>query len=348
MIETIKNRSEILFLYDVTDANPNGDPVDENKPRIDEETGRNIVTDVRLKRTIRDYLINFKNKGNEIFVKEIVEEDGKQKTREKRIEEEEIKTLKDSDKLLKYLDIRLFGATIGLKGSKGKKKEEIKDKDEDGKGTSITWTGPVQFKFGRSLHKVNLTFVKGTTVMPSKEGAAQGTFTERYVLPYSLIAFYGIVNENAAKSQKIPLKDADIDLMLEGIWTGTKNLITGSKFGQMPRVLIQVLYKEGQNFHIGELDKHISITSDKNHEAVRDITEVKIDITSLVNALNANKDTIEKIRLMVDGRVQFVKEVHEVKDGKEVINKQDTDIKTALKAALSEPTVEDLVFKVKD
>ena len=45
----IKNRQEILFLYDVTDANPNGDPLDENKPRIDEETGINIVTDVRLK-----------------------------------------------------------------------------------------------------------------------------------------------------------------------------------------------------------------------------------------------------------------------------------------------------------
>lgn len=62
MSELVKNRSEILFLYDVTDANPNGDPVDENRPRIDEETGVNIVTDVRLKRTIRDYLINFKNK----------------------------------------------------------------------------------------------------------------------------------------------------------------------------------------------------------------------------------------------------------------------------------------------
>ena len=57
----VKNRSEILFLYDITDANPNGDPVDENKPRVDEETGVNIVTDVRLKRTIRDYLYDYKN-----------------------------------------------------------------------------------------------------------------------------------------------------------------------------------------------------------------------------------------------------------------------------------------------
>ena len=53
------NRSELLFLYDISDANPNGDPLDENKPRIDEETEINIVTDVRLKRTIRDYLEEF-------------------------------------------------------------------------------------------------------------------------------------------------------------------------------------------------------------------------------------------------------------------------------------------------
>ena len=70
----IEKRSEILFLYDVTYANPNGDPNDENKPRIDEESGLNIVTDVRLKRTIRDYLHDFKKE--EIFIREIRDEDG--------------------------------------------------------------------------------------------------------------------------------------------------------------------------------------------------------------------------------------------------------------------------------
>lgn len=79
----IKNRSEILFIYDVKDANPNGDPVDENKPRIDEETGINYITDVRLKRTIRDYLHDYKDK--EIFVIEHREESGNLKTKEKKV-----------------------------------------------------------------------------------------------------------------------------------------------------------------------------------------------------------------------------------------------------------------------
>lgn len=54
MSNPFNNRSEILFIYEAKWANPNGDPLDENKPRIDEETEKCIVTDVRLKRTIRD------------------------------------------------------------------------------------------------------------------------------------------------------------------------------------------------------------------------------------------------------------------------------------------------------
>ena len=69
MSNIVDKRSEIVFLYDIRDGNPNGDPMDENKPRIDEETGINIVTDVRLKRTIRDFL--FESRGKEILIRTI-------------------------------------------------------------------------------------------------------------------------------------------------------------------------------------------------------------------------------------------------------------------------------------
>ncbi|MFQ3573537.1 MAG: type I-B CRISPR-associated protein Cas7/Csh2 [Thermodesulfovibrionales bacterium] len=304
MSELVKNRSEILFLYDVTDANPNGDPVDENKPRIDEETGVNIVTDVRLKRTIRDYLHEYK--GKDIFICEIRDEKGTLKTKEDRL-----KDFKNNpvEVIENCIDIRLFGATTAVEDQ------------------TMALTGPVQFKYGRSLHKVDLTYIKGTTVMPSAAERRQGTFTERYILPYSLIAFYGIVNENAAANQGIKLKEEDISLMLEGIWNGTKNLISGSKFGQMPRLLMQVIYK-GENFYIGELDKRISLKTDKNPESIRDISEGKIDITKLVEILNSYKDKIEKIRLKVDDRVTFIK------DGTDVV----------LRSALSAFTIEELTF----
>lgn len=304
MSELVKNRSEILFLYDVKDANPNGDPVDENKPRIDEETGINIVTDVRLKRTIRDYLHEYK--GKDIFIREIRDKKGTLKTKEDRL-----KDFKNNpvEVIENCIDIRLFGATTAVEDQ------------------TMALTGPVQFKYGRSLHKVDLTYIKGTTVMPSAAERRQGTFTERYILPYSFIAFYGVINENAASNQKLKLTEEDISLMLEGMWNGTKNLISGSKFGQMPRLLMQVVYKEG-NFYMGELDKRITLQTEKTHEAIRDISEFKIDITNLIKALNDCKDKIEKIRLKVNDRITFTK------DG------TDTD----MKAALSSFTIEDLTF----
>ena len=62
---TIKNNSDFLFLYDATQCNPNGDPDQENKPRMDYDTDTNLVTDTRLKRYIRDFL---KMTGTDIFV----------------------------------------------------------------------------------------------------------------------------------------------------------------------------------------------------------------------------------------------------------------------------------------
>jgi CRISPR-associated protein Csh2 len=269
-------------MYDVVNANPNGDPVDENKPRIDEETGKNIVTDVRLKRTIRDYLYDYKKK--DIFVREIRDENGNLKTKEDRLKE-----FNNDPKAVieKCIDIRLFGATTAVEKQ------------------TMALTGPVQFKYGMSLHKVDLTYVKGTTVMPSQADKKQGTFTERYILPYSLIAFYGVINENAAISQKLALMEEDLDLMFEGIWNGTKNLISGSKFGQNPRFLMQIIYKEG-NFYIGELDKRITLKTEIEEEKIRDISEIKIDIDKLYNSLNKEADKIDKIRLKVDDRLNFL------------------------------------------
>lgn len=283
----IKNRSELLFLYDITDSNPNGDPIDENKPRIDEETGVNIVTDVRLKRTIRDYLHNYKNQ--DIFILEIRDDKGNIKTKEARLKE-----FKDNNELLKKcIDVRLFGATTAVKKK------------------VMTLTGPVQFKYGKSLHRVDMKYVKGTTVMPSKEDSKQGTFTEKYILPYSLIAFHGIVNENAASRQKIELSEEDIDLLLEGMWNGTKNLMSTSKSGQMPRLLLQIVYKE-DNFHIGELDKRIKFVSNKNDEEIRDIQDGKLDITELIKALDIHRDSILEVRYKADERSIFALDSQEV------------------------------------
>jgi CRISPR-associated protein Csh2 len=160
----------------------------------------------------------------------------------------------------------------------------------------------VQFKFGRSFHRVSNKFIKGTTVFPSGKGKTQGTFTEEYRLPYSLICFYGIVNENAAKCTN--LTESDIDLLMDGIWNGTKNLITRSKAGQMPRLLLEVIYKE-TNFHIGELDRLISIKSPKQNEELRDVSELSLEIGQLKSKLEKNADSISCIRYKHDDRLKL-------------------------------------------
>src|SRR5579884_187580 len=304
----IKNRSEILFLYDVTNANPNGDPVDENKPRIDEETGKNIVTDVKLKRTIRDYLKDFK--GKEIFVREISDDEGniqdaKQRAEDflkdssrKGIKKSEIKTLGEMRKLIndniirECIDVRLFGVTLPIEKSAKEK-------------SSVTHTGAVQFKMGTSLHRVNLQYIKGTGAFASGKGMEQKTFREEYFVSYSLIAFWGVANENAAKETR--LTEDDMSLLMDGLWNGTKNLISRSKAGQMPRLLLRVVYREG-NFHIGDLDKMVKLINKegKEDEAIRDITEVALDLTELGKALRTHKDKIERVDYKIDERVSII------------------------------------------
>jgi len=103
-----------------------------------------------------------------------------------------------------------------------------------------------------------------------------------------------------------------VNLLLDGIWNGTKNLITRSKMGQMPRLLLRVIYKE-KNYHIGDLDKKIRLDSEKNDTEIRDISEVKLDITKLIESLKANREKIEKIEYEVQNDVTFLVNGRQIK-----------------------------------
>lgn len=326
----IKTRSEILFLYDIADANPNGDPNDENRPRIDRESGRAKVTDVRLKRTIRDYLHDAL--GQEIFCREIEKDDGtiqegkdraenfaqkendkgRESAKESVARVEKGKATKRSailDKrdqirtrvLAECIDVRLFGATIPVGAVRG----------EEGK-SSVTLTGAVQFAMGGSLHRAEPRFVKGTGAFASGQGKERKTFREEYVLPYALIAFYGIVNHQAAKTTL--LTEGDVERLYEAIWFGTKGLITRSKMGQRPLLLLVVEYKEAHgNSYIGRLDRFLKLQlvrptdmpGDFREEAVRGPEHYKLDVGVLQEALTAREQKIERIRYAHDSRLKF-------------------------------------------
>lgn len=274
----IQNRFEIIFLYDVEEGNPNGDPLNENRPRVDEQTGENIVTDVRLKRTVRDYL-DAQDEG--IFIKASENDDGTLLSRQEMVEKALDKDIGDSDKteireelLNQFLDVRLFGATISV---------------ED---YSFAMTGPVQFKMGRSMHEVDTRYTQQSVSIPSEEGNEQGTFADRYDLPYSLINFYGIVNENAAKDTN--LTRGDVFKLADGLWNGTKSLITHSKIAHKPQALLIVEYSE-DNYHIGGLDHLIEANSEKEDTGIRRFDQINLDYSSLREKLHEKSGKVEKV-----------------------------------------------------
>jgi len=302
--QPLTTRTEILFIYDIADANPNGDPNDENRPRMDLEAGRAKVSDVRLKRTIRDYLHDYC--GEEIFVREIEKDDGTIQEGKDRAEDffkgktaENVLKKRDliqNQAIEKCIDVRLFGATIPVAATKKNEKD-----------SSVTLTGPVQFAMGTSLHRVEPRFIKGTGAFASGQGKEQKTFREEYVLPYALIGFYGIVNQQAAKTTKLAAPDAE--KLFEAIWYGTKNLITRSKIGQRPLLLLLLEYSaDNANSYIGRLDRFLELKKEKDEirdEELRDVAQVSLDLTRLNSALSERKSKISRIRFAWDSRLKL-------------------------------------------
>ncbi len=289
MSEIINKRSEILFLYDIENANPNGDPLNENRPRFDTEDSTVLVTDVRLKRTIRDYWYEYKGyngkDGKDIFVRETKYtdgnkeyiKDGKRRAKDFNEQVEEILNI--------CIDIRVFGGVIPL------------DK------ASITRIGPVQFQMGRSLNKTEIIEEQGTGAFAASSGKTQATFRTEYKVPYAVIGFNGIINEKSA--QYSLMTDDDKKLLKEGIWEGTKSLISRSKFGQTPLMLLVIDYKEP--FYIGSLRQRIKLdTGEMNEMQIRNVNDYKIDVTELLDELKANKEKVDNIEFKADSRLQLL------------------------------------------
>lgn len=290
MSEIISNRSELLFLYDIENANPNGDPLNENRPRFDTESSTILVSDVRLKRTIRDYWYEYKGfngKGDnqDIFVRETKYEDkGKEyikdgKRRAKDFQEQADLILK------KCIDIRVFGGVIPL----------AKD--------SITYIGPVQFQMGKSINKTTIIEEQGTGAFASGDGKGQATFRTEYKIPYAVIGFNGVINEKSAQYSK--MNEEDKTLLIEGMWEGTKNLISRSKFGQAPLFLLAIDYTEP--FYIGNLRQRLKLDcGEKNEMQIRSTNDFKLDVTELVEVLRANKEKIAALSLKTVSRLTMV------------------------------------------
>ncbi len=273
---SFNNRRELLFVYSVKDANPNGDPLNANHPRYDSETGQIMASDVRIKRTIRDQWLR---EGKTIFV------DAEPKTMTARVEE--LKTalsVKEGKEAIQHcLDARLFGVTYAYK------KE------------SFSWTGPVQFKWARSLHQARPELVQGTGAFATNENSEQRTFRNEYLVPFVVLGVYAVANQNAAI--ETGATEADVDLLAPALWDGTVNLITRSKIGHQPRLLLEIIYQEGFQGLIGALDEKVRLEKDGSPldtEAqlrLRSLDGVTLNLNAITESLTPLAEQVKAMRL---------------------------------------------------
>jgi CRISPR-associated protein Csh2 len=283
---TLRARRELLFLYDIKMGNPNGDP-DENRPRVLPD-GTHYVTDVRLKRFVRDYL---KSQGQEILVDTI---EGKTTNLTGRVAAhlkanklppcegaELVKILLDN-----FVDARLFGSSFAFK------KQDGWEPSTEPK----TLTGAAQFQHGEVKHVAREVDIYGTSVFGSDQEKTQGTFTSYFGLRYALIAFHGVVNEHSAKVSR--MTDADYDAMLRALWYGVRSAgNTRTKRGQIPQLLVSVEYKPGQEFQFGRLSDYVKLTPKTGKLEVdwASPDDYTVDLAVLVERLKTQSARIERV-----------------------------------------------------
>jgi len=275
--ETALKKSEIIFLYESTYSIPNGDPFT-GEQRYDEETKKILVSDVRIKRFIRDYL---NEKGKEIYVildRSNVSDNGKGTGSAARINSLRKKygDKKVNDLLKECIDVRLFGGVS----------------TEKDKSSSIT--GPVQFAIlNPSLNKVDLRMHQNTTVFPSSMENDQGSIATTTVVPYSVNQIHGWINPYSAINSG--LKESDVEIMLKALWESVNNANTRTKSNQNSLLLLQILYsdKDKKIYGADQLIK-INPKNNKSEEGIRNLEDFEFDFTKLIEI--SNLDAIDNIR----------------------------------------------------
>ena len=324
MKQTIKNASDFLFVFEAIQCNPNGDPDQENIPRMDYDTNTNLVTDTRIKRYLRDYLKS-KTEDEVIFVdmegESKVSVDSKLKAVVKRTIEnmveleaafannpEALKTYKDiiekekdpekvwkkiTDKDHKEINVELLAYLI---------REKFIDIRMFGSAFAVSgfnkaYTGPIQLNWGYSFNKVEIMDSSSIVTIMNDDSS---TFGKDYRVHYSLLGFNGTINANAAKTTG--LNDEDVKEFRQALWECIPANPTRSKLNQYPKLYIEVVYNEGvSNGQFGDLRNYVSIKPKNNLEEkqIRKFSDLELDVAPLLELLKTNKGADEKVKEVI-------------------------------------------------
>jgi CRISPR-associated protein Csh2 len=296
------NRSEMLFVYDAQDCNPNGNPIGDNRPRRDPDTGKGIITDVRLKRYLRDQLLD---DGFDIYVKKL-DDDARPRTTlaldvlgdvDDAGDVEEIEDI--GERFLEAAtDVRYFGATLSFESSDEEADENLRQALNS--AFPSQYQGPVQFLPSKSLNEVedNEEYDSLTSVISTGEEARQGGFDlDDKRIKYGIFPFWGLVDNNGAEATN--LTKSDVERLDSLCWRALKNQTTSrSKLGQAPRLYVRLEY-EADNYHVGGLQNLVSL-SEESEPPLRSVNDVVLNVSDLVAALGRVQDRIETVHVVGD------------------------------------------------
>ncbi len=299
-MENTIEKSEILFLFESKYTIPNGDPFT-GEQRYDEETKKVLVSDVRIKRYVRDYFIEqnflipdkyevyvFNDKSQ---VKEGSTESGSsarmqalwKKYFDKKPGKKELESAA-TGLIKKCIDVRLFGGISTEKDA------------------AVNITGPVQFALlNPSLNKSDLRIHQNTSVFSSSADKSRGAIGTTTVVPYAINQIQGWVNPYSGKLSG--LENKDINDLFKAMWNSVNNVNTRSKSNQSSVLLLQIVYKEPTDKLYGT-DRLISIESEKEDEQIRSMEDYVFNFNKLKEIA-----TSEKVK-----EIHFYTEIPGIKD----------------------------------
>ena len=242
----LKKRYDFVLLFDVKDGNPNGDPDAGNLPRLDAETGNGLVTDVCLKRKVRNFVQLAKQgeAGYDIFVKEKAILNN---AIDEAHDSEAVKVQKkDADKTeaarqfmcAKYFDIRTFGAVM----STGKNAGQVR--------------GPVQMTFGRSIdpiisseHSITRMAV-ATEAEAEKQKGDNRTMGRKFTVPYGLYVSHGFISAHLAAQTGFTTDD------LDGFWEALEKMFWEDHSAARGEMNVRGLYVFEHDSALGRAPAH--------------------------------------------------------------------------------------------
>ncbi|MHA1767546.1 MAG: CRISPR-associated protein [Promethearchaeota archaeon] len=287
----IKSR-QILFIFDARDCNPNSDRDPANQgPRIDSETGKALITDVCLKRMIRDYFLNKNNKFEKIlsrnsltFVSTGFIPPKQVFLQDVGLEEEDFNNKDPSEIYTKicmnFIDHRLFGSIFWIKGK------------------LYATTGPVQFEISHSLNLPKVYRISISSSMASEKEKGAGALGKYFFINYGIFLTHGIIKQSLAEYSNA--LESDCIKLFEGLWFGTYNLLTRSKNNMNPRLLLSLKFHD-QRTQIPFLKQSIQLHDKK----VYSFKDCIFNIDKFVEILKIHHDKIEIIEYREDPYIKY-------------------------------------------